>query len=268
MIIIINVLVIGNSFSEDSTHYLYQICSENQIETKVVNLYVPGCSLKQHWEYIKSEQQIYRYELNGYYDTKIADLPNYLVSSKDVILEELWDHVVIQQASHYSGVKESYFPYAEMIVGYLKGNLPRAKIWIQETWAYEEGSTHSAFSLYDNQQEIMYNKLTSCYLEVSQMLDISIIKTGTAVQMARKKDVFNTYTNTKGESITRDGYHLSYDYGRYLASMMMANNLFEIDPLVCEYVPTTPFLPNNNIDENKLTVIKDVVSLLWLEKPN
>ena len=43
------VLAIGNSFSEDATHFLHQICESSGIENEVVNLYVGGCSLERHW---------------------------------------------------------------------------------------------------------------------------------------------------------------------------------------------------------------------------
>ena len=43
------VLAIGNSFSQDATHYLHQIAASDNVEMKVVNLYIGGCSLEQHW---------------------------------------------------------------------------------------------------------------------------------------------------------------------------------------------------------------------------
>ena len=45
----ISVLAIGNSFSEDATHFLHQIAEADNVSMKVVNLYIGGCSLEQHW---------------------------------------------------------------------------------------------------------------------------------------------------------------------------------------------------------------------------
>lgn len=39
----IKILAIGNSFSQDATHYLHQIGEADNIELKVVNLYIGGC---------------------------------------------------------------------------------------------------------------------------------------------------------------------------------------------------------------------------------
>ena len=46
------ILAIGNSFSQDATHYLHQIAEADGVETKVVNLYIGGCSLERHWQNI------------------------------------------------------------------------------------------------------------------------------------------------------------------------------------------------------------------------
>lgn len=45
-----NILAIGNSFSEDATHFLHQIAMAAGVSTKVVNLYrgmFPGAALEQ-----------------------------------------------------------------------------------------------------------------------------------------------------------------------------------------------------------------------------
>ena len=39
------ILVIGNSFGEDATHFLHDLALTRGINTKVVNLYIGGCSL-------------------------------------------------------------------------------------------------------------------------------------------------------------------------------------------------------------------------------
>ena len=57
----INILAIGNSFSEDATHYLHQIAKGSGIATKVVNLYIGGCSLETHCKNILDKEKAYRY---------------------------------------------------------------------------------------------------------------------------------------------------------------------------------------------------------------
>ena len=126
----INILAIGNSFSQDATHYLHQIAEADGIETKVVNLFIGGCSLERHWENIESGAEEYMYEENGRStETK--------VSIQAALEMEKWDYIVTQQASHDSGLAETYHPYIENIAAYLKEHAPQAELLIQQTWAYE-----------------------------------------------------------------------------------------------------------------------------------
>ena len=59
------ILAIGNSFSQDATHYLHQIAAADQVDLDVVNLYIGGCSLERHWMNIQNEAEEYLYEENG-----------------------------------------------------------------------------------------------------------------------------------------------------------------------------------------------------------
>ncbi len=44
-----NILAIGNSFSQDATRYLHAVMQAGGVAGRVVNLYIGGCSLEQHW---------------------------------------------------------------------------------------------------------------------------------------------------------------------------------------------------------------------------
>ena len=50
----IKILAIGNSFSQDATHYLHQIAAADHVDMKVVNLYIGGCPLTKHAENLKT----------------------------------------------------------------------------------------------------------------------------------------------------------------------------------------------------------------------
>ena len=97
----IKVLSIGNSFSQDAHRWLYDICREAGVEVLLANLYIGGCSLERHWTNIDCEEPTaYRYEIYAHSDRKIA--------LKEGLAAEDWDIVTFQQASIYSGVRESY----------------------------------------------------------------------------------------------------------------------------------------------------------------
>ena len=109
----INILAIGNSFSQDATHYLNQIAKEDCVETKVVNLYIGGCSLERHWSNVQSGAEDYLYELNGKSTEKY-------ISIQEALKEERWDYIVTQQASHDSGWTDTYEPFLENLTRYIR----------------------------------------------------------------------------------------------------------------------------------------------------
>lgn len=212
---IINILAIGNSFSEDATRYLHLMAMANGIQTKIVNLYIGGCSLEQHWRNIEEDHAEYQYQQNG------VSTDRY-VSIREILQEENWDYIVTQQASHDSGWYESYEPFLELIIDYLKKEVPYAEIFLQETWAYENNSTHPNFMRYHRDQTEMYERLRRCYMEIARKYQIRLIPSGDAVQAIRK----TFQVSCGGLSICRDGYHMSFLYGRYLLACVWLKTLF------------------------------------------
>ena len=87
------------------------------------------------------------------------------------------------------------------------------------TWAYEGDSTHSGFVNYNSDQMTMYNAITKTAKEniLTNNAFAGVIPSGTAIQ--------NLRTSYLGDHITRDGYHLSYDVGRYTAALTWAKLL-------------------------------------------
>jgi hypothetical protein len=114
------------------------------------------------------------------------------------------------------------------------------------TWAYQTGSTHPDFVRYSNNQLTMYNAIISAVGEkILTRDDIEdVIPSGTAIQ--------NLRTSFIGDTLTRDGYHLSYDLGRYTAGLtwFMKITHFSIDDI--EYKP-------EGITDSEFLAIKEAV---------
>ena len=132
-----NVLAIGNSFSEDATRYLHGIARADGETLNVVNLYIGGCTLEKHFRNMLSEAKAYELQYNG-------EKTGFYFSLKDALLNRRWDVITLQQGSPVSFNKESYSPYVNRLVEYVKASSPKAKIYIHETWAYENGSERLA----------------------------------------------------------------------------------------------------------------------------
>ena len=243
-------LAIGNSFSQDATHYLAQIANAQNVEMKVVNLYIGGCNLERHWKNICENISEYLLEVDG------NSMEKY-VSIKDALDMEDWDIIVTQQASHDSGLIETYEPYLSNICDYLRKEKPNAKLYLQETWAYESDSMHPGFVNYNQSQAEMYEKLREAYYSEAKKNNLEIIPCGDIIQKLRAVEPF--IYGHGGMSICRDGFHMNVIYGRYLLAAtwyktFTGNKLSEND-----YVPKTNLAPNAICDTKVLNVVKQIV---------
>ena len=216
-----NVLCIGNSFSQDATRYLHQISND---EIFVRNLYIGGCSLETHWNNIVGARADYEWQKNG----RMLKM----MSINDALTKKRWDVITVQQVSHFSGMAETYEPFLTNIIEFIKEKCPKAKIVFHRTWAYDDKSTHGGFVNYDNNREKMIDAIikTSDFFAKKHSLDV--IPNGEAVEEARKLPEFQGERN-----ICRDGFHLSLDYGRYLAGLTMYGFLTGNDTTLVIYEP-------------------------------
>ena len=79
----------------------------------------------------------------------------------------------------------------------------------------------------------MFNAIVKATSEMCQKYNLDIIPNGDAVEQARLLPEFDEKTHP----ITRDGFHLSLDYGRYLAALVMYNAITGNDTTKVEYEP-------------------------------
>jgi len=224
----VKILSIGNSFSQDAQRWIYPMAESLGVEIKAVNLFIGGCSLETHFNNMYSAEKCYDYELNG---TRIKG-----ISLSEALEEDGWDIVTLQQASHFSGIEDSYFPYITKLSEYVKEKCPHSKQYIHKTWAYEIDSTHGGFAYYAGNQSKMYALLSYCYKKAAEAISAEIIPVGDVIQYLRDNMREFNYKNT-GRSLCRDGFHLSLDYGRYTASAVWLEYLLGVDIRKCSFVP-------------------------------
>lgn len=230
---ILKILTIGNSFSDDSMEYVYQIARSAGVEKlRLGNLYIGGCTLDTHAANARGDKGAYEYRTNnrGTWST----VNGYKMS--DAIRSENWDYISLQQASGSSGMDRTYGELAYLI-GYVQELCPDAKIVWNMTWAYQQDSTHGEFSKYNKDQTTMYKAiLAAVEKRVRGKKEIyDVIPTGTAIQNAR--------TSYIGDHLTRDGYHLSYDLGRYVAGLTFVHKLTGLSVEGVDFMPA-------GVDEN------------------
>ncbi len=243
----INILAIGNSFSEDATYYLHQIAQAAGQDTKVVNLYIGGCSLERHWTNILNDAADYEYQLDGVKTGK-------LVSIDEILKEESWDFIVTQQASPDSGWPDTYEPFLGWLADYCKEKAPSAQFLLQQTWAYELDSTHTAFPRYHKNQQEMYRRSSEAYREAALRHHMRLIPCGDAVQKARELVPFQY--GEGGISLCRDGFHMSFVYGRYLLAAVWAGTILGLSMRDNSFVPASDRAPEDVAQKSALAVLK------------
>ena len=197
------ILSIGNSFSQDAQRYLYQIAKNQGVNLTCVNLYIGGCSLQTHYNNSINNQPLYDYEVNGKFEGR-------KISLNDALLSDNWDLVTLQQASNLSYIYNTYIPYAEELKRFVLERVKNAKIFIHQTWAYENGSEKLASTGFLSTKE-MFSKVLSSYKEICSLLAVDgVIPSGEAM----------LYAYERGVKVYRDTFHASLGLGRYMLGLI------------------------------------------------
>ena len=242
----IKILAIGNSFSVDAMEYLYGVLKDLGYDEIVLgNLYIGGCTLETHASNFKNNSASYTYYLNT--DGTWSNTASY--KPYNALFSEQWDIITMQQGSPKSGLPESYDTHLTSLVSSVKAYCPNAELVWHMTWAYQSNSTHSGFANYGKDQMTMYNAIVnSVQTKVVPSGHFSkVIPNGTAVQ--------NMRTSFVGDNLTRDGYHMSYDIGRYLTALGYAKALTGRDLDKVTYIPS-----GYTYSKNAILAMKDAVN--------
>ena len=207
-----DVLAIGNSFSQDATRYLADIAHEQGEALNVVNLYIGGCSLERHFRNMKSGERAYTLEFNG-------QSTGFSISLKEALIgrSREWDVITIQQASHKSFKKDFYQPYLHALVLYIREYCPKAQLYLHETWGYAEGSDKLLSYYPSGRAEDMFGDVIRCYREAEKEEGFDgLIPSGELMLSLLQSGV---------EKVHRDGYHLTLGLGRYAAGLLWLHML-------------------------------------------
>ena len=192
-----NILAIGNSFSQDATRYLYDFAKAAGKELTVVNLYIGGCSLERHYRNMLSGERAYELEYNGH-------RTGFKVSLSEALLNRAWDYVTVQQASPKSVDYDTYQPYLNELAAYIRRCSPKSKLLVHETWAYEQGSDRLANIGYNDYLD-MYRDLHAAYEQAAKDIHAEAILPCGTLLMA---------LSSRGLTVHRDTFHASKGLGR------------------------------------------------------
>ena len=205
----LKMLVLGNSFTIDPTWHLWGICNDAGIEEVVIgSLFIGSCVLDQHWDYITMDLSNC-----AYYKNTTGDwVQSYNYTVERALQDEEWDVIAIGHSSSVGGLPETY-TNLNNIVEFMKQFRPEATFFFQSPWAFQKDSTRASFANYDWDQMKMYRMITDTVEELAGKNEYfyDTIPSGTAIQ--------NLRTSYVGDTLTRDGYHMSYGLGRYTIAL-------------------------------------------------
>ncbi|MBR7107264.1 MAG: DUF4886 domain-containing protein [Lentisphaeria bacterium] len=184
----LKVLTIGNSFSASAARSLpWVTASVPGCRIILTGANIGGCSLERHWEEWNKAEKDPQYKPYGVCFIDSAKLPGNIKYKRgnvnELIKNNKYDIITIQQNSANSWKYETYQPFAGNLIAVLKKYQPQAEIVIQQTWSYRCDSPRLKAWKIDN--SVMYDKLAKAYGELAGKYGFRVIPCGDAVQIFR-----------------------------------------------------------------------------------
>lgn len=243
----IKILAIGNSYSENAMQALIELLGQagvNRNNTKLVTAYIAGGSLSNHVSYINGKPNtdwpLLKYTFTAPAGQTIQTISkNNEFSVLDMLKEEPWDIITLQQGSLESGVVSTYNADLNFLINYVKTNAtknPNYKLGWHMTWAWASSySNYASGNPYKNQTD-MFQKICGAVSTIIKPIpDFDfIIPAGTAIQNFR---VYNSR-----DDLNSDGTHLN-NLGCYIVSAMWVKTItgFDIANLTTQSWPEIGF---------------------------
>lgn len=228
----IRLLTIGNSFSICLGKDLPQLAASIPgCVLEFTSAYIGGCSLERHWNNVLATQanpEARQYVVDTWVATPahgIANIHHTAESINSLIEKDCWDIITIQQASHFSWKPETYQPFGDNLVAYIREKAPHAEIRVQQTWAYRTDDARlKPGSEWGIDQLEMHKRLTAAYTSFAKHIGAKIIPTGWAVHFTRDCEVDPFREPTKKEKAACRWPDLPIDSGDVVGRIYWRKN--------------------------------------------
>jgi len=213
----LKILTIGNSFANNACSFLPQITeSVPGYRIEITKANIGGCSFEKHATLIK----------------ECENNPALKPYSKNYCLKELlqmdnYDFVTIQQVSSSSFRSETFQPYADILIKFIRKHSPHSTIIIHQTWAYNPNCKR--LKNWSITRKEMHTGLVKNYNTLAKEYDLDILPVGEAF--------YNTYKKNKTINLWKEDMYHANENGCYLAGCVWFGRLFGISPKQIEFVP-------------------------------
>ena len=243
----INLLMIGNSFCNYYTDELKAMADAAGKTLRVCNVYYSGCTLEQHYGFLKNGEEVYEFKVNGQLQAEKVSLWYCLEQGN-------WDYISFQEGSStvrgatVNVAKEykenvKYFAYLHDAVA---ERFPSAQLVFHQTWAYQVGTTSVDFTTADAAAQSAHHQRIVAYTELfmDRYPDVDLVNTGDAWALIRE-DGYDQLCARLGKKVgnaaadTGDNYHDGdIGGGQYLNACVWYEYLFGLDVRENTFVPT------------------------------
>jgi hypothetical protein len=172
----VRILTVGNSFAVNATRFLPELVAAAGDRLTLQGANLGGCSLERHWRHVLAHTA----DSNAVAGTpyKLARRP---CSLNELLRQQPWDVVTLQQFSMLSRDVNSYRPYASNLWAYIRHRAPQARIWWHQTWAYR--ADDRLFNK-DYTWQDMHAQVRAAYHTIARELGCPIIPVGAAFHAA------------------------------------------------------------------------------------
>jgi hypothetical protein len=261
----VRILGIGNSFTRNATKYLPSVIkADPEIDAEIALAYIGGSPLDKHVR-LATEHEANPKAGCSYDYVKDGKTISKSTSLKHILNDGEWDYITIQQVSSKSYKIETYYPYTEQLIQYVRKYSPDSEIVIHETWEHSIDSHR--VKRWNLTPDEMYAKLHAAYGQVAEEFQLDIIPVGTAFNKAKtrplwdhkaitidtstlteedplpdqSKSLHHTFSWRTGKDgkryLNNDGYHAG-KYGEYLGAMVWYEFFFNKDARTVTYIPS------------------------------
>lgn len=208
----LRILAIGNSYTQDGAQYLSEFINAANINQNIcVYRLIQGGGTLEDWVNNYNSSNTYSLVKNG------GSLTMTTTGTLSQILSQNWDVIVIQQESSRSIDFNTFDPYLGQLIRYIRKDCTNQRVALawQQVWAYAQNYGSAPWGI------DRFNLIVSAVKKMVAKVGIDIIiPTGMAIQIARTLPVDGGGKNliNGGGDMCRDGLHLGFGTGRYIAA--------------------------------------------------
>lgn len=192
------VLTVGNSFAWDTLCFLPEMARSGDKNLILGTANVGGWSLENHVHalltherdavdpkgrpYLQGRIQIVQADQESPKNPSCARQTG--SSLREILQQEPWNSITIQQKSALSFQADSYEPAAGSLIEYIGKYAPQAEILVIQTWAWREDHPFY-FEKKGRSQDKMFEGIREAYQALAERYKLRQVPVGTAFQVAR-----------------------------------------------------------------------------------